>query len=476
MEAINTKKLVINCDGTSFLITSKFKLETTAAIDSEAPKVLISNHPDFKNEITCPDNSFYQNHLIKTENEDSQNISDNSSFQINGTKELELEVPVEENSLDLLDKRLIKLVECDICKNTMQKRSIFQHMTTHFPPSELHKCPLCDNRFKTAAYLRKHLKKVHASAKPYKCEMCDQTFSQPLYVKSHMQTHTGEKPFKCTICHKGFVKDKNLRQHRERVHEKSKPYKCEICDRRFFLQVYVKTHMLTHTGENPFKCTICEEQFKSKLNLIDHEKSVHEILKRYKCSVCDFKASVPSAVIKHMRSHTKEKPYTCKFCHERFTYTNKLREHIKIIHDNVKPVKCEICHREYLRPNALKNHMKTNHLSEKPFKCTICSKRFVYKSDLASHEKIVHEKLKPYKCDVCDSTFSASSSLVYHMRTHTGEKPYKCKLCDGCFKTSSHLNSHVRSVHENLRLHKCEICGHGFNQPGHLRSHVAKVH
>ena len=42
-----------------------------------------------------------------------------------------------------------------------------------------------------------------------------------------------------------------------------------------------------HEGIKPFKCTICDYKFTRKLVLKKHIEYIHEGIKPFKCSICD---------------------------------------------------------------------------------------------------------------------------------------------------------------------------------------------
>ncbi|XP_069363458.1 gastrula zinc finger protein XlCGF71.1-like [Maniola hyperantus] len=85
-----------------------------------------------------------------------------------------------------------------------------------------------------------------------------------------------------------------------------------------------------------------------------------------------------------MRTHTSEKPFSCKLCPYKSNDSSNLVRHIRTHTDS----------------SSLAVHMRT-HTSEKPFSCKLC----------------------PYKSN-------DSSNLVRHIRTHTGEKLFRCELCE----------------------------------------------
>ena len=108
---------------------------------------------------------------------------------------------------------------------------------------------------------------------------------------------------------------------------------------------------------------------------------------------------------------------------------------------------CHQCDYSFKKPSDLIRHIRT-HTGERPYKCDICSKAFTVKSTLNTHIK-THSGSKNLVCHVCQSLFSSKTSLKVHMRLHTGSLPYKCdhQGCEEKFRTPSARKTHIQSVH-----------------------------
>ena len=106
---------------------------------------------------------------------------------------------------------------------------------------------------------------------------------------------------------------------------------------------------------------------------------------------------------------------------------------------------CDVCEKVFRSPSHLARHMRT-HTKEKPYECEVCEKRFSESGNLTKHMR-THTKEKPYECDVCDKAFRQATHLKVHMRIHTNEKPYECEVCEEHFTTSGNLQRHVRTHH-----------------------------
>ncbi|WFD19367.1 zinc-finger protein [Malassezia caprae] len=132
--------------------------------------------------------------------------------------------------------------------------------------------------------------------------------------------------------------------------------------------------------------------------------------------------------------------------------------------------------RKFAQKQKVLRHIQT-HTGDRPFVCSECNKRFSEANTLAQHMRI-HTNERPYKCDFpgCNKAFSVVGSLTIHKRTHTGDRPFKCPYpgCGKQFSESSNLNKHIR-VHRGDKPFRCPECARCFMRPDQMARH-RKVH
>ncbi|KAF9357819.1 zinc-finger protein [Mortierella sp. NVP85] len=135
---------------------------------------------------------------------------------------------------------------------------------------------------------------------------------------------------------------------------------------------------------------------------------------------------------------------------------------------------CDRNERGFAQRQKAMRHIQT-HTGDKPYQCQICQKRFSESNIMAQHMR-THTGEKPFKCPEpgCGREFSISGALTIHRRVHTGEKPFKCKFagCDKRFAESSNLTKHLR-VHTGERPFQCPFpgCGKRFSRPDQVTRH-----
>lgn len=61
---------------------------------------------------------------------------------------------------------------------------------------------------------------------------------------------------------------------------------------------------------------------------------------------------------KHLRKHTKEKPFSCSVCDRKFSHTSNLQRHFRL-HSGHKPFTCKNCSKSFSRKDKLDSHKKS---------------------------------------------------------------------------------------------------------------------
>lgn len=178
-----------------------------------------------------------------------------------------------------------------------------------------------------------------------------------------------------------------------------------------------------------FQCAFdgCTETFARrqacKTHFFNH-KATSYIQKGFSCKFCQKAFHVASAVERHERVHTGDKPFKCdqKGCEKAFSQREMLKRH-KLIHLSIDdaPFACNICDKKFRQKEPLRRHINKAHSEDaesqsQAFVCTVCQKTFAHSSGLSRH-LLIHSGRK-FTCDVCDKAFNDQSALKRHRKIH----------------------------------------------------------
>ncbi|XP_041472505.1 zinc finger protein 11-like [Lytechinus variegatus] len=405
-------------------------------------------------------------------------------------------------------KDTCKSFQCKHCgKEYCHQSSLNEHVGKTQP-----ECPKCKEKFACKTMRREHKKNCvldyrqdedkdfsqklfnfphHGESFPSKCDLSNHIVNHGKSYKcdissqennEHERSHDDQMPFECQYCKKRFRLKHDLQVH-IRIHTKEKPYECPYCKKKFSRKKECDMHVIKHPGVDFPECSLCKKKFASLDMKHRHMKRYHGIVdlectkeNYHECQYCDKKFGLKGTLKKHIRIHTKDKPFQCKHCGKEYSHQPSLSEHV----GKTQP-ECPKCKEKFACKTMRRKHMKIcvldylqdedKEYSQKLINCSHCGESFPSKCDLANHN-IKHNAEKSYDCYYCDKSFPSPQERNEHERSHEEQRPFECQYCKKRFKLKHHLIDHIR-IHTREKRLVCKHCSKKFIHAISLKFHVS---
>jgi len=116
---------------------------------------------------------------------------------------------------------------------------------------------------------------------------------------------------------------------------------CDICG-ILVLEVSLKQHIDGVHSTEVLKCDLCDYSANSKVKIMDHRKRHFREIS--KCPEC---GKMVKSLKRHFRRMCGRKEevekHQCDRCEKSFTFKAGLTRHIKTIHEKIKDYQCSLC-------------------------------------------------------------------------------------------------------------------------------------
>ncbi|CAC5386987.1 KRAB [Mytilus coruscus] len=268
----------------------------------------------------------------------------------------------------------LKVSICRFCTECFDKREdLSYHLETQHKTTTT--CEGCRAIFETDLEFNKHLNDVHKD-RVIRCSQCSDVFFKKRDFETHMEEHTNGSRFICAECGKGFIHKMSFNRHMI-SHSSMRPHQCESCGMCFKLPSTLRLHLRTHVQDKKYKCVSCDREFRSTEGLKNHKIKYHmteEELKSYKnkiytCDHCGKKTGQKHVHVRHVRSHTGEKPFECSECVKSFPTNSALNVHRKT-HVDKNKLLCVTCGMSFWN----KSHFN-RHIDSKKHRCLVAKQK-----------------------------------------------------------------------------------------------------
>ena len=224
------------------------------------------------------------------------------------------------------------------------------------------------------------------------------------------------------------------------------------------------------------QCNICLKRFCDNRDLRRHKERIHNPNRRneHECETCHKMFSKRSDMLRHVRTvHLKERRFFCGDCGQAFSQPGNRDQHVRMMHDNIRSAPCFHCGKTFAKDSHLMRHVRTVHdgriLNPRP--CPDCDHIAHYPSHLRARRIAAHTQLR-FRCGFgCEFWYTRVNNLgTYHLKeVHEVERRYKH------YAIPKLLNRAPLPPNASLPV-ECLSCDMRFRDNADLKFHLVRVH
>ncbi|XP_051940667.1 zinc finger protein 665-like [Hippocampus zosterae] len=437
--------------------------------------------------------------------------------------------------------KMRKPFACAICidRHFVSAHKLARHMRTHTQEKPF-RCPVCPTVFSQSYHLTRHMRVQHNAAQ-HVCSTCCDSFGSAEELKSHKKTHVVQVLL-CPYCPERSPNDaaflrhlasheehrrgtaeatpgKDVRANTEEIQTDTteslmddvgsvagggrdenkesevgvraettptprqgvsgasvpckKTHVCPVCNVTLPYAGKLKRHMRTHTKEKPFRCAVCSLAFSQSYHRTRHMKKQHGV-RQHGCRRCGKTLASWAKLKQHRKTHAGG-GLTCPACDKSFKERARLESHLKLhkkIPRGPHSLICDECGKVFGRRYHLNRHLLAHcrAANNERYACAECHKNYASAEDLKKH-LMDHAKEKSGTCPRCDQNLGSREELEAHAAAH--KAPYLCSVCGKKFKVEAVLKKHEEK-HQGRHYH-CTVCSKHFGDLAQYRRH-AEMH
>lgn len=271
------------------------------------------------------------------------------------------------------------------------------------------------------------------SKNAYPCKICKKMFDTEFGRSVHVRSHK-----RCRGCKRIFPFPSTLKAH--------KPY-CKQLKKLLAGEVDIISHEDEDETLAPDEKPAVNQKSTSSSQKNDHQGRKNG--GRYSCAYCSKMFHYRFKIVEHMRIHTGEKPFSCRFCQTKFRLSQTLKMHMVRKHKS-KMRKMETLDKTKERRADPASPSKRTSQGIKQNKRRHHSERSSNWQTMGIRHNL------GFACLSCHKVLRNKSGLIEHYRIHTGERPLKCDTCPASFRFTAQLSKHKKRCNHAVAIIKCE--------------------